>query len=174
MRERPSIAFQFVSLCSPPPVPPNRYFGPRWRCADRLRRASCGQDIWGGPRDHSEHEQSGGLALQQSQEANIRSAPVELIPVSHNSINAMMSFLWRDYYTRWPLFCLQSAFCLPPQRECGHRSSCLKWRGPVRPPSIAHFKLGGKRGGGRGDYKHLTTQQANKPADLLKTTQQNN
>lgn len=50
----------------------SRDSGPGRRRADRVRRAGRRQDVRGGPGDHSEHEQGGRLALQQSQEADIR------------------------------------------------------------------------------------------------------
>lgn len=55
-----------------PPRLPGRYSGPRRRCADRLRGAGGGQDVRGGAGDDTEHEQSGRLSVQQSQEAHIR------------------------------------------------------------------------------------------------------
>lgn len=50
-----------------------RYPGPGGRRPDRLRRAGGGQDLRSCFGNDTEHEQSGGLALQQSQEAHIRS-----------------------------------------------------------------------------------------------------
>lgn len=44
---------------------------PRRRSPDHIRRAAGGQNVRGSLGDHSEHEQSGGLALQQSQEVDI-------------------------------------------------------------------------------------------------------
>lgn len=44
---------------------------PGWRRPDHIWRTPSGQDIRGSLGNHSEHEQSRGLALQQSQEADI-------------------------------------------------------------------------------------------------------
>ncbi|KAG9346238.1 hypothetical protein JZ751_008063 [Albula glossodonta] len=45
--------------------------GPGRGRVDHIRRAPCRQNLRGSPGDHSEHEQSGGFALQQSKKADI-------------------------------------------------------------------------------------------------------
>lgn len=72
--------------------PSRRYSGPRWRSADCLRGAGGGQDVRGGAGDDTEHEQSGRLAVQQSQEAHIRWAPTQQLPPIENE--AKRGALW--------------------------------------------------------------------------------